>query len=360
MQDGPWKLTSFSSDGNDTLVPNPAYSGSPKPHLAAVRIVTYTSDTAEYTALQSGSLDMGTIPAPDLPVKPVSQVLPSSNPLPSYNLQPEYLFRMAYYQVNFANPALGPEFKQLYVRQALEYVDDQAGMAKTIDRGYGYATTGPVPTEPVSQWVPPVEKGAGPYPFSIAKAVSLLTAHGWAKVAGVMTCTDPAKCGAGITKGQQLKITLDYSTGAAATAQEAQVYKSDAAQAGIAINAVGQSFNTIIGEAVPSNKSWQAAMYGSWVYAPDYEPTGGELFATGAGSNGGSYSNPTMDSLISQTHTSGSLSVFQRYATYAAEQLPYIWFSDVYRVHAVAKNLHGVMFNPLSTLLPEYWYFTKS
>jgi hypothetical protein len=29
-------------------------------------------------------------------------------------------------------------------------------------------------------------------------------------------------------------------------------------------------------------------------------------------------------------------------------------------VFAVSKNLHGVVFNPLQTLMPEYWYLTKS
>jgi len=357
--DGPWKLTSFSTSGNDTLVPNPKYSSTPKPQLAAVKFATYTSDTSEYTALQSGSLDQGEIPPADLPAKSVGQALPSTNPLPNYTLQPDYEYRFAYYQLNFANPALGAVFRQLYVRQALEYVADQETIAKTIDRGYGYPTTGPVPTEPPNKWIPPVEQGAGPYPFSIAKAVGLLTSHGWSKVGGVMTCTDPAKCGAGIAKGQQLKMTLNYATAQTAFAQEVEVYKSDAAEAGIDLNTVGQTFNTIVGEAVPSNKSWQGAMYGTWVYAPDYEPTGEELFATGAGANGGSYSDPTMDKLINQTTTSGSLSVFDTYATYAAQQLPYIWMPDSYHIFAVAKNLHGVVQNPLNTLLPEYWYFTK-
>ncbi len=27
---------------------------------------------------------------------------------------------------------------------------------------------------------------------------------------------------------------------------------------------------------------------------------------------------------------------------------------------AVSKNLHGVVFNPLQTLMPEYWYLTRS
>ena len=48
------------------------------------------------------------------------------------------------------------------------------------------------------------------------------------------------------------------------------------------------------------------------------EPTGEPLFATGAGSNSGNYSDPEMDNLINETHTSSSLAVFHQYATYGA------------------------------------------
>ena len=101
-------------------------------------------------------------------------------------------------------------------------------------------------------------------------------------------------------------------------------------------------------------------MAGGWVYAPDYEPTGEELFATGAGANKGSYSNPTMDRLIADTTTSGNIAAYHTFATYAAQELPFIWMPNSYNVMAVSKNLHGVAFNPLDTLLPEYWYYTKS
>ena len=41
--DGPWKLSSFSTDGNVTIVPNKDYSGSPKPKLSAVKFVPFTA-----------------------------------------------------------------------------------------------------------------------------------------------------------------------------------------------------------------------------------------------------------------------------------------------------------------------------
>jgi peptide/nickel transport system substrate-binding protein len=101
-------------------------------------------------------------------------------------------------------------------------------------------------------------------------------------------------------------------------------------------------------------------MYGGWSYnGPGYEPTGEPLFQTGAGSNSGSYSNPVEDSLISLTHTDSSLALFRQYATYTAQQVPYIWMPQYYQVQAVSSDLKGVTFNPLGTFLPEYWYFSK-
>jgi peptide/nickel transport system substrate-binding protein len=366
--DGPWKLSAYNANGNVTMVPNTAYSGSPKPSLSAVKFVPYTDDSTEYTALKTGQLDVGYIPHQDLPQKPLSQVLPTSNPLGSaYNLQPFYSFGFFYYQPNFNNAKTGPIFKQLYVRQALQELMDQNGDGEAIWRGYAYPESGPVPTQPDNQWVPAVQKandGQGPYPFSISSAKALLTSHGWQEVGGVMTCQDPAKCGTGITKGQQMSFTYDYATGQQTVTDEVQNYKSDAAQAGVKINLVGQTFNTIIGESTPCKPgpkcTCDVLWFGGWAYdGPGFEPTGESLFSTGSGSNSGSYSDPTMDKLINATHTNSSLSAFQQYATYASQQLPFIWTTNEYAVQAVSSKLQNVTFNPLYTLVPEYWSFTK-
>lgn len=364
IQDGPWKLSHFDTSGNVTFVPNTKYSGSPKPTIAAFKEVPFTDDSAEYTAAKTGQLNISYIPAADLPVKSPTQVLPSTDPLGSgYNLAPNYDWGFAYYLINWKNPTAGPLFKQLYIRQALEYTVDQEGMSKAVERGYAYPTTGIAPAEPTTNpWIGSAQKenaGAGPYAFNIAKARALLTSHGWKMAGGVMTCSNGATCGAGIKTGQKLSFTLDYSTGEAAFTNEVSIYKSDASQAGIQISVDGKTFNTVAGEATPTNTSWQAAMYGLWIFSPDYEPTGEPLFQTGAGSNGGSYSDKTMDSLINATLTGGNIDTYHSFANYAAEQLPYIYWPLPYGVQAVSSTLHGVEFNPLQTLLPEYYYFTK-
>ena len=107
-------------------------------------------------------------------------------------------------QPNFDNPTNGYVLRQLYVRQALEYVMDQPGIDKAIYGGYAVPTPGPIPTLTMSQWVPKIETengGQGPYPFSIPKAKALLASHGWSEVGGVMTCGDPSRCGTGINNG---------------------------------------------------------------------------------------------------------------------------------------------------------------
>jgi peptide/nickel transport system substrate-binding protein len=371
--DGPWKLSSFSTASSGpvtSFVPNTAYSGSPKPKLAGFTFYAYTDDTTEYTALKTGQIDVGQVPDQDMAPVTGSQVLPSTNPLgSSFNLQPWYNYGIQYYEINFNNPTIGPAFKQLYVRQAMQELVDQEGMAKTVQRGYAYPTTGGVPSQPPNQWTPAIQKsngGAGPYPFSVANATTLLTSHGWKNVGGVMTCETPAKCGAGVTAGTKLSFTMDYATGVTYFQQEISIYKSDLSQAGIQVNLVPQSFNTIIGESLPCKPTaaackWQGLFFGGWNYnGPGFEPTGEPLYETGATSNAGSYSSPQMDSLIGLSHTSSSLSVFQQYATYAAQQLPgVIYFPDYYNIYAVNNKLANVGFNPLADILPEYWNFTK-
>jgi peptide/nickel transport system substrate-binding protein len=369
--DGPWKLSSFNTDGNVTIVPNKAYSGSPKPQLTAVKFVPFTSDTAEYTALKTGGLDIGYIPTEDLAQKPATSPLPPANPLgSSYYLEPFFSYGIQYNQPNFNNPQVGFLVRQLYIRQAMQYAEDQPGIIKAIWRGYATTVSGPVPTVPSNPFTPAIQKengGQGPYPYNPAKATSLLTSHGWSEVGGVMTCQDPSKCGAGITKGEQLKLTFDYATGIAAATATYQAIKSEEASVGIDVTLIGQSFDTIIGESAPcapmsSKCNVQVFAYGGWGFdGPGMEPTGEPLFATGAGSNSGNYSDPTMDKLITETHSSSSLAVFDQYATYGAQQLPFMWIPEPnpFQIQAVTSKLKNVTFSPMFTLLPEYWYFTR-
>ena len=369
--DGAWKLGSFSSDGNYTLVPNKSYSGSPKPSLDAVKFLPFTSDSAEFNVLKAGqSVDVGYIPSQDLPPKTASEAVPSTNPAgSSYNLVPAYTWSVNYFVPNLNNPTVGPMLQQLYIRQALqETLNQPVDVAKAL-QGYGSPNFSPVPVVPTSKWLSPRAKQGTSYPFSISNAKALLTDHGWTEQGGVMTCTKPGtgagQCGAGIKSGSKLSFAYHYASGTQSLSQEMQQYKSDAAQAGIQLNMKAEPFNSVIGESVPckptdASCSWQISNWGGgWIYAPDYLPSGEDLFTTGAGSNSGSYTNARMDRLIRATEQQNGVAPMYRYEDYASQQLPVIFQANPYTVAAVSNHVGGVNSNPLTSIVPEYWYVTK-
>src|SRR5258708_40114616 len=137
------------------------------------------------------------------------------------------------------------------------YLNTQAGMAKTVNSGYGSPTTAGIPNQPPSQWVTPTmtENAAqGPYPYNPAKAEALLAAHGWKKVGGVLTCESSA-CGAGVKKGTQAKFAMLYTSGITTQAGQGSVLKSGFALAGLHLPAQPGTFNHLLTFPPPAQAS---------------------------------------------------------------------------------------------------------
>lgn len=369
--DGPWKLSSFNSDGHVTFVPNPKYSGPVKAQVKQFKMVPFTTDSAEFNVLRSGStLDVGYIPTQDISqVKPASSAPDVGGPNPlskNYNLEPWFLYGFNYFPINYNNPTVGPIFKQLYFRQAMQSLVDQQGILKSAAKGYGLPTYGPVPLFPSSSLVSSTEK-SNPYPFSIANAKKYLTDNGWNVVKnGKTTCVKPGTaqgdCGAGITAGQALTFDLPYASGQATIDTAMASLKSNAAQVGITLNIKSEPFNSVTATAVPCSGptcTWDMGNWGGgWVYAPDYYPTGELLFATGAGSNSGSYSNTTLDKLIEATNVQSGDSVMHAYEDFMAKNVPVIYQPNyTYSLAEVAGGLKGYQNNPYGAIKPETWHY---
>jgi peptide/nickel transport system substrate-binding protein len=368
--DGPWKLQSFSTDGNSSFVPNTKYSGPVKPSLAVFKEVPFTTESAEYNVLQAGnSLQVGYLPTTDAPNKPIDQRV-GQNPVAGYTLDPLYLWSINYFPLNFqSTTGNGPVIKQLYFRQALEYLMNQKSVIEGPLHGYGLYTVGPVGTYPATSYLSPKGKQGDPFPFNPAKSKELLTSHGWNVVPnGSTTCTDPAKCGPGITKGHTLVFNLPYATGTNWIEQELTQLQSNATSLGIRLTLQPKPFNQVTaigaGNCVVAHIScaWDMADWGGgWTFVPDYYPSGETLFLSGSGANSSGYTDSKNDSLIDQTLTSNSTTALYDWQDYLSQQVPVVWQPNgVYELTEVADNLHGVI--PQSTtanLNPENWYFTK-
>jgi peptide/nickel transport system substrate-binding protein len=386
--DGPWLLSAFNISGEATFVPNPHYSGPTKPVLDRFIEVPYTSDGSEYNALEAGGAgtpDVGYLPSEDSPPKPSGAGPLVAGPNPpaiggKFTLVVAPSWTINFFPENFdstkgADGHAGMVFRQLYIRQALQDLVDQPGMIQNYLKGYGVPTYGPAPVYPKNPFASGAElEPQGPYPFSLTNAVNLLKSHGWTiNAGGASTCSKPGtasdECGAGIPAGTPLRFSEVYVSGSQSISQIVDYEVSEWSQAGIDVTTTQNTFDGVLSVAVPcvpkvtaSCTGWDMANWGGgWEYAPDYLPTGEEIFATGAGSNSGNYSNATDDQLIIATNKSSSSSVFAKWENYLAEQLPVIWQPQTVSEIEVADSLKGVTpVNALGDLMPEYWYFTKS
>ncbi len=372
--DGPWKLASTTTNGEATFVPNPDYSGSPKPSIARFVELPYTSDTAAIDEFQSGgpsTVTIAYIPPQDVP-------LVSNLTAEGYidNKGSQYGFN--FFPLNYNNPTVGPIFRQLYFRQALQHLVDQSGWIKAFLDGAATVTVSPVPVVPPSPLVS-VSSTSSPYPASVSAASMLLSQNGW-RVAphGLTTCANPGtgsgECGAGIKKGEPLTFNLVYASGLTSLASEMNDLEAVAKQVGITINLTVQAPSAITSAAVPCEPTqalckWQAADWnGGWVYADPYLPTGEILFASGATTNFGSYSNPQANTLIDETISapvSQERAALSRYASFMAQQLPVIYQPTsigLYSSNAgtlVSNKLGGLAANSFTYLTPEAWYLVK-
>ncbi|MEW2122955.1 peptide ABC transporter substrate-binding protein [Streptomyces sp. NPDC007259] len=359
---GPYTIKSFSTAGKVQLLANAKYDGGGKANIKTVNLLPFTTTDAEENALRAGTVDYGYINATNLSQE-------ASFTAKGYTLKPWAGWAITYMPYNFNNPTMGPVFKQLYARQAIQMSVDQATLSKVIFNGTAVSTYGPVPQGQTSSFVSEAQKN-NPYPFSTAKARKLLTDHGWTERNGTMVCTDAGsgddQCGAGVDKGTKFTMQVLSQSGSTVTDNLMSALQSSFAKSGIGFGIKTAPVNSVLSqagqcEAGDSGCKWQLSFFGSagsW-YFPAY-PSGDSLFATGGGSNFGSYSNSDVDKLVEKTTTDSSDAAMQKYSEALAKDLPVIWLPEPdYQVSVVRSGLGGFAQDSLANFHPAMWKWTK-
>ncbi len=359
---GPYTLKTFTTAGKVQLTANPKYDGGGKANIKNVNLLPFTTTDAEVNALRSGTVDYGYINATDLGQE-------ASFKAKGYTLKPWTGWAITYMPYNFNNPAMGPVFKQLYARQAIQMSVDQASLSKVVYNGTAVQTYGPIPQGQTSSFVSPEQKN-NPYPFDTAKARKLLTDHGWTKQGGSLVCAHPGtgddQCGKGVDKGTKFQMQVLSQSGSTVTDNMMSALQSSFAKTGIKFDIKTAPVNSVLSQAGQckagdSGCKWQLSFFGtagSW-YFPAY-PSGDSLFATGGGSNFGSYSNPAVDKLVSATTTSSSDEAVQQYSAALAKDLPVVWLPEPdYQISVVKAGLGGFAQDSLANFHPAMWKWTK-
>jgi peptide/nickel transport system substrate-binding protein len=356
---GPFTLSGFTAAGEVTLTKNPKYTGPEPAKLDTVKFLTFTSSSAEYNVLRAGGIDYGYVPTSNLGQQ-------SKLEAEGYRVEPWNGWSITYSPYNFNNPQLGKVFSQLYVRQALQHAVDQNAITSVIWRGSARVGYGPVPQDNDTKYLSQRQK-SNPYPFDLDAARKLLADHGWKPGSdGVLACSAPQLCGEGIEAGTRLSLTMLTESGSDETDGTMQELRSEFSRIGVEMKVNAQPLNTVLANGTscePSDAScsWQLSYFGtqgSWYFPAN--PSGEQLFATGAGTNFGSYSDKHADELMTATNLSSSQQPMFDYSAYLTEQLPVLWLPNPpYQVSAIDTALHGISQDPLAGLQPQRWFWTR-
>ncbi|HUY97583.1 MAG TPA: ABC transporter substrate-binding protein [Verrucomicrobiae bacterium] len=362
--DGPFRLQSYSAPTSDAvLVPNHAYSGPDRAHLARVDWMVFASDTAEFDALRAGELTYGYLPYND--VSQAAYLRSHGYRVVSWNW-----YTLNYAEINYTNPKTGPIMRQLYLRQALQHLVDQAAYIKVALHGYGLPTYGPVPTVNNSPYATSFEHHDH-YPYSTKAARALLQSHGWAiHPNGTDTCERPGTgagdCGAGIRAGTPLALRFVYWNAYQYTDQEVEAFKSAASLVGVNISLLGHTIAGVYalgGQCPASSCNWELLTFGGnlWNFGGgDAYPTGGQIFGCGSYWGGG-YCNKQIDALITATHTDTSIQALYRYENATALQVPGLWWPLAnYQISVISDHLHGWSPQDIyASVYPENWTLSR-
>ena len=365
--DGPYKLSSFNdTTGAFTMVPNTSYSGPHASPMSTYVGVPFTSNAAEWNAVKTGSVDFGYVPQEDVPQ------LGSLKGL-GYNYYglPDFGNYFVAYNFKDTTGSFNAIASQLYFRQAMQHLEDQAGQIKAYFNGAGDPAYGPIPEYPKSPFLP-ANAATNPYPFSVTDAMNLLKANGWNVTAnGTDTCAKPGtgsgECGAGVPAGAKLSFNLIYNT-TPPIPQQVEDLASDAKAAGIEIALSGSNFNFMIQNyndaASTSNENkWAMEDFGGETNST--YPTQFGVYNTGGSGQIGAYSNPTADSLINNSVTGSSPTAVTSEASFFTTNLPVLWQPELDYIWAWKTNISSTEPQGIENLTqydntPQFWYLVKS
>jgi peptide/nickel transport system substrate-binding protein len=288
--DGPYKLSAFNATtGGYTMTPNAAYGGPHATKVSTFQALPFTSDAAEFNAVLAHQVDVAQVPLEDVPnLQRVTRL--------GYRYFGEPDFGMNFAAYNFKDKTgdFAAIASQLYFRQAMEHLEDQAGWITAFFHGAGASAYGPIPVFPQNGFLP-ADAANNPYPFSVADAVSLLKANGWTvNAGGTDVCSNPGtgtgECGAGIPLGTKLAFDFVYATAPDIIGDQASDLVSQAAQAGVHITLQASNFdfmleNYVDPESPANDDKWAMEDFGGESDDP-YPTTFGLFNTTGGGQIG--------------------------------------------------------------------------
>lgn len=343
--DGPYRLSSFDVHGNATFVPNASYSGEVHSHVSALREIATNSWGDIEAGLATNSFSWAPLTSADAGAV--------SRGGAKYRLSAAKPWAIDFVTPNANASTKGAEMAQAYIRQALGQAIDQSTLLASAYRGYGVVNTAPLPRVTPASIAGPLT-GATNYNPAAAKA--LLAAHGWALVNGVETCQ--GSCGPGVASGDTLALSMVAASGDASVIAQVPTLVSDLGAIGVTLQVTYDTLSHVLGDCGTTSVYQLCDTGQGYSFLGQYYPSGETLFASGAATNIGGYSDPTMTQLLNAVVAgSGTMAA---YASYAASNEPVILLPSPTSLSAISTRLAPVspkvpvITNPLGAFTPEF------
>jgi peptide/nickel transport system substrate-binding protein len=338
VDSGPVVIASRQSGDHITEAPNPHYYQAGMPYLSKLIFRIMPNSTAITNALRAHEIDASWF-------LDVAQATTLAK-IPGYTFIPAY---GPTYEIGLFN-LRNPIFKDVGVRQALEYGLDRPSMVKDIWHGEApLIASDQVP----SLWT--YDPALKPYPFDPAKAAQLLDAAGWKM----------GNDGLRHKNGQTFSIRWSTTAKNQWRAQDELVALQDFANLGIQLRIVNYPAGTYFGSILPSGNYDIGEFEDSQFYDPDASIYG--LFNSTQlpprGMNWGYYRNPAYDALMSEEEntadTSKRLAIFRQMQRVMAQDMPALWLYSPPNLAEYSNHLHNYMPGPFSGEAWNSWEWWK-
>lgn len=304
--DGPYKLERFFIGREICFIRNTHYSGG-RAALKNLCFKMYSSDTSAFWALKRGDIQAGNLPHYLYNARNMLKNLKSCITNGGYGIN--------YIALNFTNPKLY-FLKNVKIRQALALAINQSQIIKIAYHGLGVPSFNPVPTEP-DTYLSPYMKYLSTHPmiaYDPTKAKLLLMEAGW---------YHKGPDGFLVHDGKLMQFTMLVPSGSLTVVTVAELIKYYWRKIGVNLRLRLITSNLEFSKLHPYGQ-WESAMM-SWIYEPDYYPSGKGLFNSDGGSNYGGYKNNTMDKIINNIAMDKNEKILYEYEKYAQENQPVIF-----------------------------------
>ncbi|QSO52239.1 hypothetical protein JZ785_26495 [Alicyclobacillus curvatus] len=339
---GPYTFSQVNGQDSVQMTANPSYFQG-KPHITNLVMKTVSPDVVP-GLLANGSIQMvleGLKPTDVSKLKAIPGITVYTPPENGY----QYLGIKDYL----------PEFKNVKVRQAIEYGLNRQAMVDGILKGLGTVISGPIP--PVSWAAATTADGMNPYSYDPTKAGQLLDQAGW-KMGSNGYRIDP-------TTGKEANLTLSYPSGDPTRQAMAVAIQSDMKKIGIKVTLNSpMDFNTLAKKVETDDKSIQMWLMG-WSLGTDPDPRG--LWDSTDQFNFERWKDPKNDKLIAATWNAAAFDKTVRkqalvqWQLYVNQQMPliFLWAPDNIFAYSNKLNIPQKDWSTQGPLNIQDWWLSQ-